>query len=174
MQLITLLSMALLVTESVSRPVTCEEERLVGITEYPVLAAAAQVEGTVLVHCDTNTDGSVKICRAVSGPSLLAEPAAGNAEKWRFRPAAQSTNLIYSYRLVGHGTRKKLKVQFVFRCPTGCTLLQNYPVPITHHASTILHRLSGGLVISTELSSKRPRLFLELGPALVLCFSSLP
>jgi len=99
-----------------------EVTHLVGITEYPVLAAAAKIQGHVTVTCELRVDGTVSGCRAASGPEILSRQASANALLWQFRALSgkarpASIDIEYVYTLVGTGTRGFRKVDFSFEVP---------------------------------------------------------
>lgn len=55
--------------------------------EYPALARAARVSGTVEVELALDQEGNVKRARATSGHPLLKDAAVAAARQWKFDPA---------------------------------------------------------------------------------------
>ena len=49
-------------------------------------AGAADAQGTVVLHVEIGTDGSVVAAKAVSGPAALVPAAVACAKQWKFRP----------------------------------------------------------------------------------------
>ncbi len=130
--LIVLLSVSLLSGHCLGQSTEWVVDKVIGISEYPVLAAAARIQGKVAVTCYLNADGSVNKCRAMSGPKILTQQATNNAEMWRFQsktktPERRTINLKYFYELVGNGTRRKPKVQFVFKMPNEVHIISEIP-----------------------------------------------
>jgi TonB family protein len=54
--------------------------------EYPALARAAHISGTVLLRVFIGTDGTVENLQYVSGPPLLMEAAVDAVKKWQYKP----------------------------------------------------------------------------------------
>ena len=54
--------------------------------EYPPLAAAARVSGSVVVEITVDEDGKVMAARAISGHPLLKDAAVDAARGWEFTP----------------------------------------------------------------------------------------
>ena len=59
--------------------------------EYPRLAAAVKIIGTVQLQALVRADGTVKQVRVVGGHPVLAEAASTAVMKWRFEPQARET-----------------------------------------------------------------------------------
>lgn len=53
---------------------------------YPQVAKAAQVSGTVVLHAIISKDGSIEKLQVVSGPSLLMTAAMNAVKQWRYHP----------------------------------------------------------------------------------------
>ena len=53
---------------------------------YPPIAAAAHIEGTVLLHATIAKDGTVSELQFVSGPQLLMRAAMEAVRQWRYSP----------------------------------------------------------------------------------------
>ncbi|MFY9608578.1 MAG: energy transducer TonB [Blastocatellia bacterium] len=58
--------------------------------EYPALAKAARVSGTVEVELTLDQEGNVKRAQAISGHPLLKDAAVAAAQQWKFDPAKLS------------------------------------------------------------------------------------
>ena len=54
---------------------------------YPPLAAAIQVNGSVVVEVTIDEEGNVIAARAVSGHALLTNAALAAAREWKFTPS---------------------------------------------------------------------------------------
>ena len=54
--------------------------------EYPVLARAARVQGTVRLEAIIGKDGSVQSLHVLSGPPLLISSAMQAVARWRYQP----------------------------------------------------------------------------------------
>jgi protein TonB len=80
--------------EMTERVVTCETPKLPNLLD---------AKGTVLVQVLVDETGNVSCVRAISGLSLLQEPALEAAKKWKFKPllvdgkAKPYTGFIYVY-----------------------------------------------------------------------------
>jgi TonB family protein len=68
--------------------------------EYPPLAKAARVQGTVKLELKIGSDGVVKDSRLISGPPLLVAAAASAVHNWKFRPATSDGVPVESTHLV--------------------------------------------------------------------------
>src|SRR5882672_1964088 len=53
---------------------------------YPQEAKDKKVQGTVRVHVIIGTDGKIKEANAISGDSLLTQPALDAVRRWTYRP----------------------------------------------------------------------------------------
>jgi protein TonB len=56
------------------------------LPEYPEIARAAHVSGTVALHAIIARDGTVQELAYVSGPPLLIKAAIDAVKQWRYRP----------------------------------------------------------------------------------------
>lgn len=56
------------------------------IPQYPAIAKAARVEGTVELQAIISKMGTIENLRAVSGPPMLQEAAISAVKTWRYRP----------------------------------------------------------------------------------------
>ena len=54
--------------------------------EYPPLAQAARISGSVVVEVTIDEAGLVSSARAISGHPLLKDSAVNAARQWRFTP----------------------------------------------------------------------------------------
>ena len=77
---------------------------------YPPIAAAARIEGDVVISVQIATNGSVASEHAVSGPAMLQQAALDAVKKWRFAPFTANgaampvtTVLTVPFRLEHHG-----------------------------------------------------------------------
>lgn len=104
---------------------------VVGVTDYPLGAASAAVQGSVRLTCSLSDDGKVSLCKVQRGHQLLARQAIENAQSWRFdskKPGASSeVKLIYIYSFTGVYTRDKPKVTFSFTFPNIINITSDIP-----------------------------------------------
>jgi protein TonB len=56
------------------------------VPQYPAMAVAAHVSGTVVLHAVIAKDGTVQELAYVSGPALLLKAAMDAVRQWRYRP----------------------------------------------------------------------------------------
>jgi len=56
------------------------------LPEYPPIARAADVEGTVVLQAAISKTGTIENLRVVSGPALLRGAAMAAVRQWRYRP----------------------------------------------------------------------------------------
>jgi TonB family protein len=69
---------------------------------YPDIAAAARVQGVVVVSATLNDDGSVAKATAISGQRLLVTAAVDNVRRWTFKPnALKRVVIVYDFRVEG-------------------------------------------------------------------------
>jgi len=54
--------------------------------EYPAIAKAAHVQGTIVLHAIIAKDGTVQDLQYVSGPPLLMKAAMDAVKQWRYQP----------------------------------------------------------------------------------------
>jgi periplasmic protein TonB len=54
--------------------------------EYPAIAKAAHVQGTIVLHAIISKDGTVQDLQYVSGPPLLMKAAMDAVKQWRYQP----------------------------------------------------------------------------------------
>jgi protein TonB len=55
--------------------------------EYPLAAKQARVQGAVVVRAIIGVNGHIKSAKALSGPSLLQNPAVAAVKRWVYKPA---------------------------------------------------------------------------------------
>ena len=72
----------------VNIPATLAADRLVAQVDphYPLIAKAAHVSGTVVLHAIITKDGTVGSLSVVSGPAMLQQSALEAVKLWRYRP----------------------------------------------------------------------------------------
>ena len=56
------------------------------VPDYPKIAQAAHVSGTIVLHAIIAKDGSVQELTYVSGPPLLIKAAIDAVRQWRYKP----------------------------------------------------------------------------------------
>jgi len=54
--------------------------------EYPAIARAAHVQGTIVLHAIISKEGNVEDVQYISGPPLLMKAAMDAVKEWRYRP----------------------------------------------------------------------------------------
>jgi periplasmic protein TonB len=54
--------------------------------EYPAIAKAAHVQGTIVLHAIIAKDGAIQDLQYVSGPPLLMKAAMDAVKQWRYKP----------------------------------------------------------------------------------------
>lgn len=54
--------------------------------EYPAIAKAAHVQGTIVLHAIISKDGTVQDLQYISGPPLLMKAAMDAVKLWRYQP----------------------------------------------------------------------------------------
>jgi protein TonB len=54
--------------------------------QYPAIAKAAGIEGTVILEATISKSGTIENLRAVSGPAMLEQAAIDAVKQWRYRP----------------------------------------------------------------------------------------
>jgi TonB family protein len=69
---------------------------------YPAIAAAARVEGTVVIDMTIDARGRPSELKVLSGPRLLEQSALEAAQRWAWRRAAEkrSARVVFQYALV--------------------------------------------------------------------------
>jgi protein TonB len=56
------------------------------IPNYPPIAKAARVSGTVILQATISKTGTITNLRVVSGPPMLQQSAMDAVRSWRYRP----------------------------------------------------------------------------------------
>ena len=54
--------------------------------QYPAIAKAARIQGTVVLQATISKSGSIENLRVVSGPPMLQAAAMDAVRSWRYRP----------------------------------------------------------------------------------------
>lgn len=114
--------------------------------EYPPLARAGGMQGTIRVHIKIDKEGQITDAQALpweknAYPSLtrksvenmhvvLGSAAVDNIKQWRFKPSDQGCELTieYEYRMEGR-TSYYHKTNLRFHLPTKVELIDNPPSP---------------------------------------------
>jgi protein TonB len=61
--------------------------KLGGMTpQYPAIAKAQRIEGTVVLHVAISTEGAVEEVTPISGPEALRDAAVEAVKTWRYKP----------------------------------------------------------------------------------------
>jgi TonB family protein len=68
---------------------------------YPELAKRMHVSGVVVVQLTVAPDGSVSDSKVESGHALLGSAAQDAVRRWRFEPAAETTNMTVDVNFAG-------------------------------------------------------------------------
>jgi TonB family protein len=68
--------------------------------EYPAIAKAAHVSGTVELVATVTPDGSVSAVVVTSGPAMLGGTVADALKKWTFPPALQDGHAVLCHAVV--------------------------------------------------------------------------
>ena len=76
-----------------------QEVAAVGLTHqvtpsYPLIAKAAHISGTVVLHCVIAKDGSVKQVEYISGPPILMKSARDAVRQWVYKPTLLSGEAV--------------------------------------------------------------------------------
>jgi protein TonB len=53
---------------------------------YPPIAKAARVQGTVVLQATISKTGSIENLRVITGPQMLQQAALDAVKAWRYRP----------------------------------------------------------------------------------------
>lgn len=87
--------------------------------DYPRVARAAHVDGTVVIRLLVGADGHVKAATKVSGPDVLAQAAKANALKWVFKTDRQrNLDVRYEFRLGPAATSEAVTAKVSFDFPS--------------------------------------------------------
>ena len=54
--------------------------------QYPAIAKAARIQGTVVLQATISKSGSIENLRVVSGPPMLQQAAMDAVRTWRYKP----------------------------------------------------------------------------------------
>lgn len=54
--------------------------------QYPAIAKAARISGTVVLQATIGKDGTIQNLRAVAGPAMLQPYAIEAVRRWRYKP----------------------------------------------------------------------------------------
>ena len=71
--------------------------------QYPPIAVAVRVQGTVEVRVEIDSDGAVVKAEAIKGPAMLQTSAIQAAKKWKFAsdPATNRVSVVKFIYLLG-------------------------------------------------------------------------
>jgi protein TonB len=72
--------------------------------QYPAIARAARVQGTVVLGATISKSGTIENLHVISGPAMLAAAAEEAVRAWRYRP----------YLLNGRPVEVETTVQVIF------------------------------------------------------------
>ena len=56
------------------------------VPQYPAIAKAARIQGTVVLQATISKTGEITNLRVISGPPLLQQSAMDAVRTWRYRP----------------------------------------------------------------------------------------
>jgi protein TonB len=56
------------------------------IPQYPAIAKAARIQGTVVLQATISKNGTIQNLRVVSGPPMLQQAALDAVRSWRYKP----------------------------------------------------------------------------------------
>jgi protein TonB len=56
------------------------------LPEYPAIARAARIQGTVVLQATIAKDGTIQNLRVISGPPMLQQAAMNAVRSWRYKP----------------------------------------------------------------------------------------
>jgi TonB family protein len=70
------------------------------LPQYPLLAGAMAVQGSVLMQALIAADGSVQELRVISGPTILVSAARQAVQQWRFKPYLLDGKPVETYARV--------------------------------------------------------------------------
>ena len=72
--------------------------------EYPAVAKAARVQGTIVLQATISKTGTIQNLRVISGPPLLQQAALDAVQQWQYRP----------YLLMGQPVEVETTVNVIF------------------------------------------------------------
>jgi TonB family protein len=97
--------------------------------EYPRLAAAARISGTVVLGARLDKEGMACQVHAISGPTLLVYAALDNIKLWRFLPAREGVpegqrefEFRYVFELKGEADNAHWSSQTTYEYPNKATV----------------------------------------------------
>ena len=56
------------------------------VPQYPAIARAARIQGTVVLQATIAKDGTIQNLRVINGPPMLQQAAIDAARSWRYKP----------------------------------------------------------------------------------------
>ena len=83
---------AIIVKQAPSRPLPITSRMMAGnlllrtIPQYPAIARAAHIQGTVVLQATISKTGSIEHLRVISGPPMLRQAAIDAVQTWRYKP----------------------------------------------------------------------------------------
>ena len=96
--------------------------------DYPAVAAAARLEGSVELEVRVSADGSVAGATVKAGNAILGEAAKTNALSWQFERAPDAggsaprrCTLFYAFRITGNCEKATCPTAFSFEFPNRVT-----------------------------------------------------
>jgi len=97
--------------------------------QYPRLAAAARITGTVVLRARLDKEGMASQVHAVSGPTLLVYAALDNIKLWRFLPARNGVpeaegefEFRYAFELKGEADNAHWSSEMTYEYPNKVTV----------------------------------------------------
>lgn len=99
---------------------------------YPDVARAAQIQGTVDVEIEIDSQGKVLSASSISGHPALKQAAEKNIRTWKFdASSAESSRLTvrYEFRLELPRTYYRPESRNLFDLPIRVTVISNFPEP---------------------------------------------
>ncbi len=115
---------------------------------YPPLAVAARISGTVTVRAVVDASGSVTQTEVTAGHPMLKQAAADAAQKWKFDTSSQEQRtVILSFEFVLLPEKAELESQTSFLPPYGIEVKKRPAEPTVNYGSrsandsgnTVLH-----------------------------------
>jgi protein TonB len=56
------------------------------VPQYPAIARAARIQGTVVLQATIAKDGTIQNLRMINGPPMLQQAAVDAVRSWRYKP----------------------------------------------------------------------------------------
>ena len=56
------------------------------VPQYPAIAKAARIQGTVVLQATIAKDGTIQNLRVINGPPMLQQAAIDAVRSWRYKP----------------------------------------------------------------------------------------